>query len=135
MTSANNRQIGGDHYGTSELQHWDMIEMYGVGYLEGCATKYISRWRQKGGLADLEKSEHYLQKLIECVEGWGRRARGYVPMSELYRFFELNNIDNTTERSLIIQFCRWQEPQHLYALRDDLRQYIEIERNFDYATS
>ncbi len=133
--NANDRQIGGDHYGTTNLQHWDLVELYGIGYLEGCATKYISRWRKKGGLADLEKSEHYLQKLIELVEGCNRRARGHVPMSELYRFFDLNDIEHVVERSLIIQFCQWQELRHLYALRNDLRQYIEIERNFDYATS
>jgi hypothetical protein len=28
-------------------------------------VKYISRWRQKNGIADLEKAKHYLELLIE----------------------------------------------------------------------
>ena len=32
---------------------------------EGCAIKYLSRWREKGGLQDLKKARHYLDKLIE----------------------------------------------------------------------
>ena len=39
MMTANDRQIGGDHY-QAELQHWDFIELNGLGYLEACATKY-----------------------------------------------------------------------------------------------
>jgi hypothetical protein len=62
--SANDVQIGGDHY-KSEYQHWDFVEHLGLDYLQGCATKYISRWRKKNGVEDLKKSLHYIQKLIE----------------------------------------------------------------------
>jgi len=27
--------------------------------------KYISRWRKKNGIADLEKAKHYIELLIE----------------------------------------------------------------------
>ncbi len=35
------------------------------GYLEGNVKKYAHRFRYKGGVQDLEKSEWYLKKLIE----------------------------------------------------------------------
>ena len=67
MSEANEVQIGGAHYKSSEgLQHWDLIETYRVGYLEGNASKYLTRWRKKNGIQDLEKSAHYLRKLYEC---------------------------------------------------------------------
>lgn len=65
---ANEYQVGGDHYGGGDFQHWDLVVMTGMGYLEGTATKYLSRWRRKGGKADLEKALHYVRKLRECCE-------------------------------------------------------------------
>jgi hypothetical protein len=63
--NANERQVGGDHYKGRAVQPWDYITANGIPYLEGCAIKYLTRWRDKGGLADLEKAAHFIQKLIE----------------------------------------------------------------------
>jgi len=62
---ANDRQFGGSHYRKMTIQHWDYIIANGIPYLEACAIKYISRWRDKGGIEDLRKSIHYIEKLIE----------------------------------------------------------------------
>ncbi len=61
----NNRQIDGTHYKKHAIQPWDFIHRNGIGYLEGCAIKYLVRWRDKGGIADLQKAQHYIEKLIE----------------------------------------------------------------------
>lgn len=64
---ANDRQIGGDHYrkkGT-ELQHWDYAEMKGYDKFQYVISKYLERWRDKNGIVDLEKAQHYLEKYIE----------------------------------------------------------------------
>ena len=63
--NANDRQEGGNHYRNKAIQPWDYIAGNGIGYLEGCAIKYLSRWREKGGVADLRKARHYVDKLIE----------------------------------------------------------------------
>lgn len=65
MTSANDKQVGGSHYKSRAIQPWDYIAGNNIPYLEGCAIKYLSRWRDKGGVADLEKAKHYIEKLIE----------------------------------------------------------------------
>ena len=59
------KQIGGDHYSKKEIQPWDFILANNMGYLEGNIVKYLSRWKDKGGIADLYKAQHYLEKLIE----------------------------------------------------------------------
>ena len=64
---ANAVQVGGDHYKT-EIQPWDFILANNLGYLEGNIIKYVSRYKKKGGMADLLKAQHYLQKLIETTE-------------------------------------------------------------------
>lgn len=66
MPSANDVQYGGDHYKKGDrIQHWDLITDHGVPYLEGNATKYVYRWRDKNGVEDLKKALHYVIKLTE----------------------------------------------------------------------
>lgn len=67
MSEANKRQVAGDHY-KSGIQHWDYVIANGLGYFEGQITKYVTRWRKKNGLQDLEKARHFLDKLIETVK-------------------------------------------------------------------
>lgn len=63
---ANDKQIAGDHYKRFKgHEPWDVIQAWGLGYLDGTAVKYLSRWRHKGGIEDLKKSIHFLEKLIE----------------------------------------------------------------------
>jgi hypothetical protein len=66
--SANDVQVGGEHYKGKAVQPWDYIVGNNLGYLEGNVVKYVSRWREKGGLDDLRKAQHYLAKLIEVNE-------------------------------------------------------------------
>lgn len=63
--SADTKQVGGTHYQDKALQPWDYIISNGLGYLEGNIIKYITRYKDKGGVQDLEKARHYLDKLIE----------------------------------------------------------------------
>jgi len=63
--TANDRQVEGSHYKSKAIQPWDFIAANNLGYFEGNIVKYVSRWRDKGGVKDLEKARHYLDKLIE----------------------------------------------------------------------
>lgn len=72
--SPNDRQVDGNHYQKitgvcphcgGEIQHWDLYAR--MPYLEGQITKYVTRWASKNGLVDLEKAQHFLEKLISIV--------------------------------------------------------------------
>jgi hypothetical protein len=67
MSEVNDIQIGGSHYKT-EIQHWDYVLANGLDYFQGNITKYVTRWKRKGGLQDLYKARHYLDKYIEVEE-------------------------------------------------------------------
>lgn len=58
-------QEGGDHYRTLPIQPVQFIHANKIPYLEGNVIKYVTRWRDKGGLADLRKARHYIDMLIE----------------------------------------------------------------------
>lgn len=62
---ANKIQEGGRHYKEMLIQTWDYIIANKIGYMEGNVIKYVSRWKDKGGIEDLKKARHYLDKLIE----------------------------------------------------------------------
>jgi hypothetical protein len=67
--SANDKQIGGTHYGKNTIQPWDFIIANNIGYLEGSAIKYLCRWKNKGGVDDLRKAIHFIEKAIEVETG------------------------------------------------------------------
>ena len=74
--SANNKQIQGSHYKTKHIQPWDAVIDWELGFLDGCAVKYLSRWRQKGGVDDLRKAVHFIEKLIEVETASKTEERG-----------------------------------------------------------
>jgi hypothetical protein len=62
---ANEKQYGGTHYKKMAIEPWDFIAKNNIGYLDGSAIKYLSRWRDKNGIEDLKKAIHFIEKLIE----------------------------------------------------------------------
>lgn len=64
------QQIGGDHYRSKTIQPWDAMEAWMSpeqfrGFLRGNVIKYVARCDDKGGVEDLKKARHYLDKLLE----------------------------------------------------------------------
>lgn len=108
--SANDMQVGGTHY-QAEIQHWDLIEDYGIGYLEGCATKYLTRYPDKGqALKDLNKADHYVMKLIEKAQNKvrvPRLPRGHVPEFKVVAFLEANNVGPVAGEAIRILVSEW----------------------------
>jgi hypothetical protein len=74
VTSANNRQVGGDHYKKMKIQPWDLFGSIfnldeQIGFYLGNVYKYLMRYDSKNGIEDLMKAKHYLEKLIEVKRG------------------------------------------------------------------
>jgi len=68
--SANETQVGGTHYTTKSIQPWEAMQAWMsedefCGFLRGNCLKYLVRYKEKGGVEDLRKARHYLDKLIE----------------------------------------------------------------------
>jgi hypothetical protein len=63
--TANERQVDGAHYKGKPIQHWDFVLMHKMPYMEAQIFKYVLRWKDKNGLHDLRKAQHFIEKLIE----------------------------------------------------------------------
>ena len=125
--NANSHQVGGDHY-QSALQHWDFTQEALQGrYLEGCVTKYVSRWRKKNGREDLEKSGHYLDKLIEEAQSgkiksmWNNTLNKYELIAVFCAGYDLGN----AETIIVTLLANWQGPEDLILARSRLTLLIE----------
>ncbi len=64
-------QIGGDHYKKLAIQPMQYSMVNGLDACQHTIIKYITRFRDKGGIADLEKARHTLDMLIEFEKGRG----------------------------------------------------------------
>lgn len=64
-TSALEVQVEGSHYKTCAIQPVEFIHANNLPFIEGNCIKYLVRWRDKGGIKDLEKVKHYIDLLIE----------------------------------------------------------------------
>lgn len=61
-------QVGGSHYKTMKIQPIEFIQANDLGFCEGNIIKYTCRYKQKGGVEDLNKVIHYARLLIEQIE-------------------------------------------------------------------
>jgi len=59
------KQVGGNHYKKYKIQPVEFIIKNNIGFVEGNVIKYILRFKDKGGIADLEKAKHYIELLID----------------------------------------------------------------------
>lgn len=67
-TSALDSQVGGEHYKKFAIQPVEYIYANNIPFIEGSIIKYASRWRDKGGIHDLQKIKHFVDLLIELEE-------------------------------------------------------------------
>ena len=58
-------QVGGDHYKNKAIQPIEYILANKLDFCEGNVVKYITRWRDKGGVESLRKIKQYVDFLIE----------------------------------------------------------------------
>ena len=75
--SALETQEGGDHYRAMSLQPWEVLDHWltreqHLGYLLGTAIAYLGRYNAagagKGGIDDVKKARHFLQRMEEVAE-------------------------------------------------------------------
>jgi len=57
-------QVGGDHYKTLKIQPITYAHLNNLSMLQGSIVKYVTRFKAKGGKADLEKAKHCIDLLI-----------------------------------------------------------------------
>lgn len=60
--------VANDHYQGLKIQPVDFIEANNLDFNQGNIIKYVCRYKEKGGIIDLEKAKYYLERLIKNQE-------------------------------------------------------------------
>jgi hypothetical protein len=93
MSSALETQVGGSHYKDMPIQPMEYSMANGLDACQHTIVKYVTRFREKGGLQDLEKARHVIDMLIEferkAIERAATPANDNAPRGPL-------NADGTT---------------------------------------
>lgn len=63
--SALDKQVGGKHYAGMAIQPMEYSMLNKLDACQHTAIKYITRFREKGGLEDLDKAIHCIEMLKE----------------------------------------------------------------------
>jgi hypothetical protein len=61
-------QVGGGHYKKYKIQPVEYAMANNLNYCQANAIKYVTRYKDKGGIEDLRKAIHNIELLIE-LEG------------------------------------------------------------------
>lgn len=68
MSEADKHQEGGSHYKGRPIQTWNLIITMEWSAFQFEIINYVDRYKRKGGIEDLKKARHWLNKLIEVEE-------------------------------------------------------------------
>lgn len=67
--SPKEREVGGDHYSKLAIQPMEYSMRNHLDACQHSVIKYITRFRDKGGIEDLRKAKHVIDLLIEFEYG------------------------------------------------------------------
>lgn len=133
IPKSNQYQVGGSHY-KAEYQHWDWAEDIGLGYLEGAGSAYVLRWQSKGGVEDLKKAIHFVEKLIEIkrcnraihlVSGEMDGVLGNKVFDLTQKMCDQVNLP-IRERAIMHEFADWQDHKDLRDVISLIEDIIQI---------
>lgn len=132
VTHPNDIQIGGDHYKGADFQPWDWAKNSNgaLGYYECTSIKYITRFRKKGGVEDLNKVLHYLDKML-FESKHGEIAPNYDQRRSLRTVMKYNRLNDCDglQSNAITMIVMWQCPEDLEEAKKLVEQLIRVEKH------
>ena len=132
-------QVGGNHYKGLQYQVIEWAERNALSFQEGNIIKYLTRWRKKNGVQDVEKAIHYYKLLVEMksqdhlprvLPKWVQRSlrifgfTGLPPIWKLPEFMQQFPELTAMEVHVITVVAMWRRSE-LYTL-EGLENWLEI---------
>lgn len=97
-------QVGGNHYSNKKIEPIEFIERHRLPFSVGNIIKYLTRWKEKGGVEDLRKARQYLDFMDRFNV---RITNGVPPVLEATAYSKDNNLGSEVERILfnVVHAC------------------------------
>lgn len=105
------QQIGGNHYKQMPFQPICLILELDLDFFQGNVVKYVSRYKLKDGVRDLEKAKHYCMMAMELDDkNPPDDALFSEAIDEFWDFVRLNKLDYRVYMILMDTFRRrWRD--------------------------
>ena len=110
-STALRQQIGGNHYKQMPFQPISLILELDLDFFQGNVVKYVSRYKLKDGVRDLEKAKHYCMMAMELDDkNPPDDALFSEAIDEFRDFVRLNKLDYRVYMILMDTFRRrWRD--------------------------
>ena len=115
-------QVGGTHYSKYEIQPVELIEKLNLDFICGNILKYVVRYKDKNGIEDLKKAEHYAEMLHQSFLDKFDIAEKFVAQFK---------DDPEVQRTLRILFSIGMDSNAAYEVREKLYYLIKQEEDKD----
>lgn len=116
------KQVGGDHYSKYDMQPVEAIQKMNLDFIRGNILKYLVRYKDKNGIEDLKKAEHYAEILHQSLLDKFRIAEEFIKQFR----------DNPeVQRTMRFLFSIGTDLNAVYDLREKLYYLIKQEEEQD----
>ena len=104
--SALDEQVGGDHYRKLGIQPIELIRDINDNFFQGNVIKYVTRYKDKNGIKDLEKAKHYLELMRELHPDNNSNKITSYEIDSVNEYICVNNIDTDAAKIIrIVSLC------------------------------
>ena len=104
--SALDEQVGGDHYKKLGIQPIELIRDINANFFQGNVIKYITRYKYKNGIKDLEKAKHYLELIEELHPRNNNNKIASYEIDKVNEYICANKIDTDAAKIIrIVSLC------------------------------
>ena len=76
------KQIGGSHYKSFAIEPWTFVQENNLNPFQANVIRYACRYKNKGGIQDLEKIIHYCEMEIDFM----KKKNDHVTQAEVEEF-------------------------------------------------
>ena len=119
--SALDAQVGGDHYKKLGIQPIELIRDINANFFQGNVIKYITRYKYKNGIKDLEKAKHYLELIEELHPDNNNSKIASYEIDRVNEYIVANKIDTNAAKIIrIVSLCGYDEIDKAIELVDNL---------------
>ena len=104
--SALDEQVGGDHYKKLGIQPIELIRDINANFFQGNVIKYVTRYKDKNGIKDLEKAKHYLELIEELHPNNNSKKITSYGIDKVNDYIYANKIDTDAAKIIrIVSLC------------------------------
>ena len=100
------KQIGGSHYKSFVIEPWTFIQENQLNPFQANVIRYTCRYKNKGGIQDLEKIIHYCEMEIDFMK---KKKKGVedASKSDLLAFYKQRGVDATAGGVSCCKLTSW----------------------------